>query len=169
MSWKDEAIDLLIKGNSKVQISKILSKKYTELADLDSRTCKDKMRHFLNSRYAKRILCEKGYIVPKSAQINKEKVTYSNGITTFEIEKEKLKGEEITPESIMKAKGLNPIEWEVVSYTSNIWQQQTKEGKTIDLYQSKLSVKPIKNKNVILGITHILRKILLFRLQNLTI
>lgn len=52
--------------------------------------------------------------------------------------------EEITPELMMEKHGLKKDLWEVISYRNNFWQNQTKENKTLTLYQSKLIVKPKK-------------------------
>ena len=49
----------------------------------------------------------------------------------------------ITPEIIMKLHDIDPTKWEVVSYKNNYWQSQQQGGQIIDLYQSKLIVKPI--------------------------
>ena len=70
----------------------------------------------------------------------KRSVSYKNGITEYQDERP-YKGE-LTPLDVMKEHNLNPCEWEVVSFTSNYWQSQTKEGQLIDLCQSKLAVKP---------------------------
>lgn len=50
--------------------------------------------------------------------------------------------EVITPNSIMLKHHLNSDEWSVISFTTNIWQQQTKDATKINLCQSKLTVKP---------------------------
>lgn len=49
---------------------------------------------------------------------------------------------DITPERIMQLHDLNPFQWEVISYKNNYWQTQQKGGVVMDLYQSKLVVKP---------------------------
>lgn len=50
---------------------------------------------------------------------------------------------DITTELIMKLHDIDPTKWEVVSYKNNYWQSQQQGGQIIDLYQSKLVVKPI--------------------------
>jgi hypothetical protein len=50
----------------------------------------------------------------------------------------------ITPEVILEAHGMNKDLWEVISCKSNFYQQQKKGGSVINLYQSKLTAKPIK-------------------------
>lgn len=71
------------------------------------------------------------------------KISAENNIRAFEDIRKNTKGDDITPELIMIEKGLDPKDWQVVSFTKNAWQQQTKDGDTIDLCQSKLIVKPI--------------------------
>ena len=52
--------------------------------------------------------------------------------------------EDITPELMMEKHGLVPEKWEVVAYRNNFWQNQTKGGEALTLYQSRLTVKPKK-------------------------
>ena len=51
-------------------------------------------------------------------------------------------GTMITKDIIMKAHNIDPKEWEVVSFKSNFWQAQKKGGQVMELYQSKVVVKP---------------------------
>lgn len=51
----------------------------------------------------------------------------------------------ITPESIMKAHGLQPGLWQVVSYKNNLWHSQNKSNERMVMYQSKLVAKPTVN------------------------
>lgn len=51
--------------------------------------------------------------------------------------------DEITPELILKAHGLKPSAWEVISYRNNYWHSQVKGGKRLVMYQSRLTAKPI--------------------------
>jgi hypothetical protein len=53
-------------------------------------------------------------------------------------------GQEMTPEFIISAHGLDAAKWEVISYVNNFWNAQIKGGKKILMYQSKLSVRPNK-------------------------
>ena len=54
-------------------------------------------------------------------------------------------GEELTPAKAMQAHGMDPTLWEVLSLKSNFYQQQKKGGTILNLYQSKISVKPTKD------------------------
>lgn len=69
-------------------------------------------------------------------------VEMRDGNTTFSRIIKVMEGETVTPEKLMTAHGLDETLWEVVSYKNNFWQAQKRGGKTIILYQSKLTVKP---------------------------
>ena len=125
--YYDQTIDLLKKGLNSGEIYKNLKDNYNLPAKESFTRWVRKIR---NDNFDKPI---------------KDSTTYKNGVTTFELEEKIVAGKEITPELIMKAKGLDISQWEVVSFTKNIWQQQTKNGDKIDLCQSKLTVKPKKD------------------------
>ena len=50
----------------------------------------------------------------------------------------------------MEAHGLDCHLWEVLSYKSNFWQAQQKGGEKLDLYQTKIVVKPKKQTEITL-------------------
>ena len=56
-----------------------------------------------------------------------------------------MKSEMNTPESIIKAHGLDAGLWQVVSYKNNMWNAISKDEGQIVQCQSKLTVKPITN------------------------
>lgn len=70
----------------------------------------------------------------------------SDGQTTFEGIIALADSEPITPEAIMKAYNLDVSKWEVVAWRSNFWQSQRKGGSVMLLYQSRITVKPTRNK-----------------------
>lgn len=45
---------------------------------------------------------------------------------------------------VLEAHGLDPTEWEITSMTNNFWQQNNTEQGLVNLYQSKIKVRPIK-------------------------
>lgn len=51
-------------------------------------------------------------------------------------------GEDITPELAMKMHGIDSKEWEVVSFTSNSWDVQNKDGEKLTNTQFKIVVRP---------------------------
>lgn len=46
------------------------------------------------------------------------------------------------PDFVLRAHGFDPTEWEIISARNNFWQQNSQENGLIDLYQSKITVKP---------------------------
>lgn len=136
-NWKDEAMQMSLDGYNARQIAELL-KGNEELCEAEN--LYEKVRQYIKSQRRQKGISRD--CSGNQLNVSKENVSFANGITTFEIEEQILAGQEITPELIMKAKGLSPDEWQVISFTSNVWQQQTKNAKTINLCQSKLSVKP---------------------------
>jgi len=51
-------------------------------------------------------------------------------------------GDDMTPDFILEAHGLDKSKWEVVSYKNNMWNTQVKGGAKQISYQSKLTAKP---------------------------
>ncbi|MFT8728624.1 MAG: hypothetical protein ABF755_00995 [Oenococcus oeni] len=45
-------------------------------------------------------------------------------------------------EFVLRAHGFNPDEWSIVNAVNNLWQQHSIQDGTVDLYQSKIIVKP---------------------------
>jgi hypothetical protein len=79
----------------------------------------------------------------KSDCVHTKSVEYkSDGSATFEGIIELMEGEPITPEIIMEAHNLDSDKFDVVTYKSNFWQTQAKQGKKLLLYQSKITVRP---------------------------
>ena len=72
----------------------------------------------------------------------------ADGSYIYESIIEVFKDEDITPDTMLKAHKLSAKDWEVVSYKNNFWSQQSKGGKTVVLYQSKLIVKPRQFDNI---------------------
>lgn len=68
--------------------------------------------------------------------INKDGSTTSS--TTMQMTEEQAKD----PEFVLRAHGFNPDDWDIVSARNNFWQQNSVENGLIDLYQSKITVKP---------------------------
>lgn len=85
---------------------------------------------------------EKANVTPN--QPSKVSFNGKTGETTFEGVISIINGEPITPEIVMKAHNLKPDQWQVVSFTSNAWQAQAKNSEKLALWQSKITVKPVK-------------------------
>lgn len=136
--WKTKAIKLALETDKTYrQIAKELNE------ELGTNLSRDKVKGFCVKYKGRHNLPRKHSSDPSKLVVNtKASVSFNKGTTTFEDEQEIINGQEITPELIMKAKGLNIEEWVVVSFTKNVWQTQSKDGQKISLCQSKLSVKP---------------------------
>ena len=73
---------------------------------------------------------------------NAQSMSFSNGQFISDRIIEVANGQLITPDVIMQSHNLDPKIWEVVSYKNNFYQSQAKNNKVIELYQSKVVVKP---------------------------
>lgn len=49
---------------------------------------------------------------------------------------------DLKPVDMLLAHGMDPDKWEVITYKNNFWQTQKKGGQILNLYQSKITVKP---------------------------
>ena len=81
--------------------------------------------------------------IQKSEEQKRSKLEYrSDGTVVSEKFITLQDGQDLTPEEVLKAHGMNPDEWKVVSYTNNFWNSQLKGGYLQISYQSKLVAKP---------------------------
>jgi hypothetical protein len=81
----------------------------------------------------------------QTGQTNKEKITYNqDGLVVSEKFIKLQEGKKLTPKEILVLHGFEPEKWEIVSCTNNFWNSQLKGGIKQISYQSKLTVKPIK-------------------------
>lgn len=69
----------------------------------------------------------------------------ADGSTMFERIIALTEKDQITPDVILKAHGMDKDLWEIISCKSNFYQQQKKGGSILNLYQSKICVKPRTN------------------------
>lgn len=58
--------------------------------------------------------------------------------TTLQMTSEQAKD----PDFVLRAHGFDPSEWDIISARNNFWQQNSQDNGLIDLYQSKITVKP---------------------------
>lgn len=80
-----------------------------------------------------------------SQPITKSVETKADGSTIFERIICLRDSENITPQEVLIAHGMDPNRWEVISHKSNFYQQQKKGGQILNLYQSKITVKPTQD------------------------
>lgn len=127
-AWRSLAIEERRNGTAIPRICEILKSRGYEVSY-------SAVHHFL-----KRSGLPVKVVVPEV----KSAVEYKNGETTFSGIIELMEGEPVTPDAIMRGHKLDPRKWEVLSYKSNFWQSQKKDGENTVLYQSKVTVKPIE-------------------------
>jgi hypothetical protein len=135
MSWKNRLIELKNNGKTYNEIADILNNEF------DERFTGSRVRGWWRRNGATPV--QKDVNITDLTGTSKQE--YSNGNYTFENIVELIEGEEVTPDMMVKAHGLKVGMWEVVAYRNNYWQAQKKGGKKILLYQSRLTVKPLKN------------------------
>lgn len=142
MDWKSEAEQLKFDENkSWGEITDIIKAKH--FPEMASHKVYEKVRGYIRKtdRYKE--------LNNKETVTDKVKISYKNGESTFEGKIiELMAGEPITPEILLKSYNIDNKKFEITSYTANIWQSQIKGGKKLDLYQSKLTVKPRKANDI---------------------
>ncbi len=131
MDYQDEILELL-KTCSKTETARIIKAKY----DLD---VNDEAMRLRVRKIAKMV--EPQEAIGEYREIHE----YKDGLYIHDKLIEIMDGEPITPNSILKAHGLDAGLWEVVSYRNNYWHSQIKGGKRLVMYQSRISVKPKQN------------------------
>ncbi|WP_243129837.1 helix-turn-helix domain-containing protein [Leuconostoc lactis] len=76
--------------------------------------------------------------VQRGTEIVLNKDGSQSSSTTLQMTSEQAKD----PDFVLRAHGFEPSEWDIISARNNFWQQNSQENGLIDLYQSKITVKP---------------------------
>ena len=76
--------------------------------------------------------------VQRGTEIVLNKDGSQSSSTTLQMTSEQAKD----PDFVLRAHGFDPTEWDIISARNNFWQQNSQENGLIDLYQSKITVKP---------------------------
>lgn len=76
--------------------------------------------------------------VARGTEIVLNKDGSQSSSTTLQMTSEQAKD----PDFVLRAHGFEPSEWDIISARNNFWQQNSQENGLIDLYQSKITVKP---------------------------
>ncbi|MGF2052858.1 helix-turn-helix domain-containing protein [Enterococcus casseliflavus] len=66
----------------------------------------------------------------------------SDGTQTHQIKVRMTEEQSKDPDYVLQAHGYSPDSWELIQATNNIWEQNNREDGLIQLYQSKIVVKP---------------------------
>ena len=130
LEWHKKAEELELQGYTIGQIAAELGRTYTAVQTW-------------HKRYLQR---NKNTQKPETPK--KSDATYSNGNIIYNDVIEIPKGETLTPEYVLKLKKLPIEQWEVVSFVVNVWQGQRDADSTVDMYQTKLTVRPRKEISI---------------------
>lgn len=69
-----------------------------------------------------------------------------NGTQTSTIDVQMNEEQSKDPDYVLRAHGFDSTKWEILSVKNNTWQQNSQENGLVNLYQSKISVRPISGK-----------------------
>lgn len=114
---------------------------------------KNQLRNKKNEKIVQNEIGETKINFNESVEINKDGSQTSNKLIKMSLEDTK------NPEFLLKAHGYNTEFWELVSARSNIWNAYSKQDGIMQLYSSRIVVKPLKNGNSIEKIIKAIEKI----------
>lgn len=133
-NWQEKAKDLKFQqGKSWGMVTQELKQLFPDNTDKEVH---DKIRSYLRAQpeYKK-----KESTVRSSVEFKADGTMISDRIIEIS------ENEDMTPDFLMKAHGLDNTKWEVISYKNNLWHSQVKGGTRLVMYQSKITVKPRRN------------------------
>jgi len=127
MDWKQKALSMKIDGKSWTQI-------YAEFPDISTSTIRHWVRRQPEYKSTKQ---EQSSELRQSTELKQDGTIVSEKLITVR------DGYDLTPEYVLKAHGLDPIMWEMVSYKNNMWNSQRTGGVLQVSFQSKITAKPV--------------------------
>lgn len=142
IKWTDEHKNRVTElGKQGLSSSKIARKLFDEFGvNLSRRTVSRYLSTgHTSSRYDK---LKKNTSKVKDVKRGTEIVVNKDGSTTSSTTMQMTEEQAKDPEFVLRAHGFNPDDWDIVSARNNFWQQNSQENGLIDLYQSKITVKP---------------------------
>ena len=142
IKWTDEHKNRVTElGKQGLSSSKIAQKLFDEFGvNLSRRTVSRYLSTgHTSSRYDK---LKKNTSKVKDVKRGTEIVINKDGSTTSSTTMQMTSEQAKDPEFVLRAHGFNPDDWDIVSARNNFWQQNSQENGLIDLYQSKITVKP---------------------------
>ena len=136
LDWVKEAERLKFdEGKSWGQVARLMWKYFPDLTEHQVfNKVRDKLRQ--SPRYKP--------IEPEEKEYKCSVEYKSDGTLVYDKIIEVCENEDMTPEFMLKAHGLDPCKWDIISYRNNYWHSQIRGGKRLVMYQSKLTVKPNK-------------------------
>ena len=123
---------------SDTDISRKLCEKFPELAFECVRSRVKRYRKSSGQRAIVYVSRDDAYSEP----ITKSVEYKADGSATFERIIALSSSEQLTPNKVLEAHGMDKNMWEIISCKSNFYQQQKKGGTVLNLYQSKITAKP---------------------------
>lgn len=134
MDWVKEAERLKFdEGKSWGQVARLMWKYFPDLTEHQVfNKVRDKLRQ--SPRYKP--------IEPEEKEYKCSVEYKSDGTLVYDKIIEVCENEDMTPEFMLKAHGLDPCKWDIISYRNNYWHSQIRGGKRLVMYQSKITVRP---------------------------
>lgn len=93
--------------------------------------------------------------VQRGTEIVLNKDGSQSSSTTLQMTSEQAKD----PDFVLRAHGFDPSEWDIISARNNFWQQNSQDNGLIDLYQSKITVKPRKDNSIQMAIERLTHEV----------
>lgn len=130
INWTEQEIDrlkaLVSEGKTNKEIASILSIEYgREFSKISVKSKRQRLKE------------------AKPPRINSSKTEIkSDGTQTHQIKVRMTEEQSKNPDYVLQAHGYSPDSWELIQATNNIWEQNNREDGLIQLYQSKIVVKP---------------------------
>jgi len=130
INWTEQEIDrlkaLVSEGKTNKEIASILSSEYGR--EFSKISVKSK-RQRLNK------------VTPPRVNSSKTEIK-SDGTQTHQIKVRMTEEQSKNPDYVLQAHGYSPDSWELIQATNNIWEQNNQVDGLIQLYQSKIVVRP---------------------------
>lgn len=130
MQWKQEYINtvktLAKQGLSSSKIGEAMFEQYN--INFSGRTIR---------RYAQGV--EKDTTNVRGVELTINQDGSQTSITRIQMTSEQAKD----PDFVLRAHGFDSAKWDIISLKNNFWQMGSKDSDPVDLYQSKITVKPI--------------------------
>lgn len=141
INWQDEDIlsqlkELAGKGLSSKDIASVLGTRLGGKIN-DRSVRRVAQQHDIELKQSNK----NGYNTPNTI----EKSRHSDGSRSESRFIEMTEAQAMDDDYVLKAHGFDPNKWEIVNVKNGFWQQNSHSNGKINLYQSKISVKPKKN------------------------
>lgn len=131
INWTEQEIDrlkaLVSEGKTNKEIAGILSSEYgREFSKISVKSKRQRLKE------------------AKPPRVNSSQTEIkSDGTQTHQIKVRMTEEQSKNPDYVLQAHGYSPDSWELIQATNNIWEQNNREDGLIQLYQSKIVVRPM--------------------------